>query len=273
MKKRIFAAVVCTVLIAASAGAAVTAAFPQKLTGWLGLSDDAYVWKKGEEVQIELPMLRNALRQYFGLDEDEPLTTDLLEQVTSIRFRLSKYNGNLAGDLEGKTAVKCVINDGVLPGAVYSERANELYGELGYELVPVMVRMKYFDASKITDEWNRTKFMSFFTQKDPADPLLTERAVAEINAMMPNTLVDALMVCDPEAKARELRELANIAVEYGLANMDTLIDGMVIPLTTADAKLFPNLETLEFLDGLLTEEPLGVEAMFESAGLVEEEQP
>ncbi|MBQ7312859.1 MAG: hypothetical protein IJW81_04685 [Clostridia bacterium] len=261
MKKRIFAAVVCTVLIAASAGAAVTAAFPQKLTGWLGLSDDAYVWKKGEEVQIELPMLRNALRQYFGLDEDEPLTTDLLEQVTGIRFRLSKYNGNLEGDLEGltglagKTAVKCVINDGVLPGAMYSERANELYGELGYELVPVMVRMKYFDASKITDEWNRTKFMSFFTQKDPADPLLTERAVAEINAMMPNTLVDALMVCDPEAKARELRELANIAAEYGLANMDTLIDGMVIPLTAADTALFPNLETVELLDGLAAEQP------------------
>ncbi|MBO5256972.1 MAG: hypothetical protein J6C42_05675, partial [Clostridia bacterium] len=61
-------------------------------------------------------------------------------------------------------------------------------------------------------------------------------------------------VCDPEIKARELRELANIAAEYGLANMDTLIDGMVIPLTAADTKLFPNLETVELLDGLLTEE-------------------
>ena len=250
MKKRIFAAVACTVLLAAS----VSAAFPQKLTGWLGLSDDAYVWKKGRDVQIELPMLDNALRQYFGLDADEPLTADLLEQVTGIRFRLSKYSGNLPEELEGKTAVKCVINDGVLPGAVYSERANENYGELGYELVPVMVRMKYFDASRITDEWDRNKFMAFFTQKDPADPLLNERAVAEIHAMMPNTLVDALMVCDPEAKARELRELANIAVEYGLANMDTLIDGMVIPLTAADTERFPNLETVELLDGLLAEE-------------------
>jgi len=223
------------------------------------LTNATLVWEikknTAEEVHVESALLRNALRQYFGLDADDALTADLLGQVTSIRFRLSKYNGNLAGDLEGKTAVKCIINDGVLPGAVYSAAANENYGELGYELVPVMVRMKYFDASKITDEWNRTKFMAFFTQKDPADPLLTERAVAEINAMMPNTLVDALMVCDPEIKARELRELANIAVEYGLANMDTLIDGVVIPLTTADTELFPNLETVEFLDGLAAEQP------------------
>jgi len=263
MKKRIAAAIACTALIAGAVGTgtSVTAAFPQKLTGWLGLSDDAYVWKKGEEVQIGLPMLENALRQYFGLDADEPLTADLLEQVTDIRFRLSKYNGNLEGELEslkgleGKTAVKCVINNGVLPGAVYSARTNELYGELGYELVPVVVRAKYFDVSQITDEWHRNKFMSFFTQKDPADPLLTERAVAEINAMMPNTLVDALMVCDPEAKARELRELANLAVQYGLANMDTLIDGMEIPLTEADLALFPNLETVEYLDGLSADAP------------------
>ena len=254
MKKRIFAAAVCTVLIAASAGAAVTAAFPEKLTGWLGLSDDAYSWKKGEEVQIELPMLENALRQYFGLDADEPLTADLLEQVTSIRFCLSKYNGNLEGDLEGKTAVKCVINNGVLPGAVYSARANEFFGELGYELVPMVVRTKYLDMSQITDEWHRTKFASFFVVKDSNDPTLTERAVAEINALMPNTLVDSLTVCDPEAKERELRELANLAVEYGLANTDTLIDGMVIPLTAADTELFPNLETVDFLDGLLAEE-------------------
>lgn len=256
MKKRVLAAIACTVLIAVSAGAAVTAAFPEKLTGWLGLSDG----KKGEEVQIELPMLENALRQYFGLDADEPLTADLLEQITSIRFCLSKYNGNLEGDLEGlkgldgKTAVKCVINNGVLPGAVYSARANEYFGEFGYELVPMIVRTKYFDMSRITDEWHRNKFMSFFVVKDTNDPLLTERAAAEINARMPNTLVDSLTVCDPEAKERELRELANLAVQYGLANTDTLIDGMEVPLHYADTELFPNLETVELLDGLLAEE-------------------
>ncbi len=227
------------------------------------LTNATLVWeirRPAEEVRLELPMLENALRQYFGLDEDDALTADLLEQVTSIRFRLSKYNGNLEGDLEGlkglegKTAVKCIINDGVLPGAVYSARSNEYYGELGYELVPMIVRTKYFDMSQITDEWHRNKFMSFFVVKDCNDPTLTERAVAEINAMMPNTLVDSLTVCDPEAKARELRELANLAVQYGLANLDSLIDGMVIPLTTADTELFPNLETVELLDGLLAEE-------------------
>lgn len=260
MKKRNRISRVGEILLAVLGAAALTAG---TVIAVHPLTNATLVWeirRPSEEVRLELPMLENALRQYFGLDADDALTADLLEQVTSIRFRLSKYNGNLEGDLEGlkglegKTAVKCIINDGVLPGAVYSARANEYYGELGYELVPVMVRMKYFDVSKITDEWDRNKFLAFFTQKDPNDPMLTERAVAEINAMMPNTLVDALMVCDPEAKTRELRELANIAVQYGLANTDTLIDGMEVPLTAADTERFPNLETVEFLDGLFAEE-------------------
>lgn len=262
MKKRNLitaAALVCTASMLAGT---VTAAHP--------LTDATFVWEtrkteeKAEEVKIELSMLNNALRQYFGLDENEPLTADLLEQVTSIRFRLSKYNGNLKGELEGMTAVKCVINDGVLPGAVYSASSNERYGELGYEIVPVVVRAKYFDTATIADDWDRNKLASFFVVKDSDDPRLTERAVAELNTMYPNTLVDAIAVCDPDTKPRELAELASLAVEHGLANMDTLIDGPVIPLHYADTELFPNLETVELLDGLGVAGNLAAEVIVEN---------
>ena len=133
------AALVCTAVLTAGA---VAASFPQKITGWFGLTDDAYVWKT-DDVQVALPMLDNALRQYFGLDEGEPLTADLLGQVTSIRFELSSFDESL-DSLEGYEdmyAVKCIINDGVLPGAPATGE-DDVYG---YEVCPRVVRMQYFD--------------------------------------------------------------------------------------------------------------------------------
>ncbi len=252
------AAFVCTVVLTAGT---VIAAIPQNITGWHGLSRATFVWEN-REAELQMPMLENALRQYFGLEEDDALTAELLEQVTSIRFEVSSFDESL-DSLEGyenRNAVKCVINDGVLPGAPAAAE-DDLYG---YEVCPRVIRMQYFDLSPITDEAAYKKFWAFYTPKDPTDSSLTERGVAEMNAKFPNTVAAPLMIVDPDAKQRELTELLRISLTYGFANLDTLIDGMTIDFTAEDAAQFPNLEIMEFMDGLAPQNDLTVEAVVET---------
>ncbi len=235
-------ALLCTGILAAGS---VTAAVPKSLTGWHGLSRASFPWlteAEEAEPQIRMPMLENALREYFGLAEEEALTDEHLGQVEVIGFERSAFDGNLPDGYEGKTAVKCVINEGVLPGAPYHD------SDFGYELIPFVVRAQYLDLSVFLDEWKHDKFFSFYTLKDTSDPLLTERGVAEVQALFPNTIADALYFLDPMAKPRELRELARMALEYGFANEDTLIDGTEIALSAEDAALFPNLAAVTFTD-------------------------
>jgi len=84
-------------------------------------------------------------------------------------------------------------------------------------LVPRMIKSERFRElilTQITDDWNYKKLESFYTEKDKNDPNLTERGVAEMQAKFPITLEMAVYVCDPEIKARELRELENIIKTY-----------------------------------------------------------
>ncbi|MGN1346301.1 MAG: hypothetical protein ACI4V1_05920 [Eubacteriales bacterium] len=269
------AALACAAVMMAGS---VAAALPTQITGWHGLSRATFVWenRSGEaEKQIETEILQNALRQYFGLDEGEALTADLLEQVRTIRIGLSKFNGLLDGELAGKTAVKCVINGGFLPGAAHTQTQTDedFYDGFGYDLFPEVIRAQYFDLSPITDKQQQNKVRSFYTLKDSADPTLTERAVAEMNVLFPNTAVAALAILDPYAKPRELAEIARIAVEYGIANLDTLYDGTVIDLSADDLAQFPNLEYVEYADDLTPAEDHPPVKLVKAPALEEPEVP
>ncbi len=84
-------------------------------------------------------------------------------------------------------------------------------------LVPRMIKMDRFEElilANIEDEWQYNKLSSFYTPKDANDPNLTERGVAEMQAKFPITLEMAVYVCDPEIKARELRELEGIIKSF-----------------------------------------------------------
>ncbi len=248
MKKRNFitaAALFCTASLLAGT---VMAAHP--------LKNAEFVWNMGkekavpaaaaEEVKFSLPMLDNAVRQYLGLDESEILTEKMLEGITSITFSLSDFNALLnQTPYEGKTAVKIEFNHGALPGVAEHEDAG-----YAYEAVPRVIRTEYFDLSAITDEWLHNKFRSFYTMKDPADPLLEELGVAEMTARFPNTQAGSLMYLDPEAKPRELKELFTIADAYGLVNADTFMEGNRIDVTGVPFEKFPDLLTVEFTGGL-----------------------
>ena len=84
-----------------------------------------------------------------------------------------------------------------------------------------------------------------------------------MNARFPNTVAAPLMLMDPDAKQRELTELLRISLTYGFANLDTLTEGMLIPLHYADTELFTNLETVELMDGLLVAGNVAAEVIVE----------
>lgn len=80
-------------------------------------------------------------------------------------------------------------------------------------LVPRMIKVERFEElilSQVEDDWYYQKLVSFYTKKDKDDESLTERGVAEMQAKFPITLEMAVYVCDPDIKARELRELETI---------------------------------------------------------------
>ncbi len=77
-------------------------------------------------------------------------------------------------------------------------------------LVPRMIKKERYEdliLSQVTDEWVLSKLTSFYTLKDKDDPTLTERGVIEMQSKFPITMEMAVYVCDPDIKARELREL------------------------------------------------------------------
>lgn len=204
---------------------------------------------EAENVEFELAMLNGALREYFGLAEGEALTTELLAGVHSIRFERSVFDGNLPAEYEGKTAVKCIINEGLLPGVEVAEAPVD-EALIAYEVMPTTVRAKYFDLSAVTDEWLNMKLNAFYVIKDANDPSLEPEGVADMKQLFPNVAVDAIAVLDPYAKDRELAELANIFAEYELLALDTLIDGVEIVITKEDAMKLPSEFTVSSSEDL-----------------------
>lgn len=84
-------------------------------------------------------------------------------------------------------------------------------------LVPRMIKRERFDdliLGQIDYDWHKNKLSSFYTLKDKDDESLTERGVLEMVAKFPITNEMAVYVCDPDIKARELRELENIIKTY-----------------------------------------------------------
>lgn len=84
-------------------------------------------------------------------------------------------------------------------------------------LVPRMIKRERFEElilGQIDYDWHKNKLSSFYTLKDKDDETLTERGVLEMVAKFPITNEMAVYVCDPDIKARELRELENIIKTY-----------------------------------------------------------
>ena len=254
MKKRNLmtaAALVCTASVLAGT---VTAAHP--------LTKARFVWETEETaapaataaaVEFESALLGNTLREYFGLDEGQPLTQEMIDQVRTIDFYISVWQEGLVKieGYEDKTAVKCIVNGGALTDAEGKDLLSydlplwDMFGGkqgmFGYEALPVMVRTSFVPFDSITDEWNWMKMKSFYVSKDITDPLLEPEAVEEMLTMYPILAADAFSILDPMAKPRELAELLRIGFEFGLVNEETILDGTVIELPWNDMEKLSGL--------------------------------
>lgn len=206
-----------------------------------------------ENVEFESAMLDGALREYFGLEDGEPLTDELLATVTTIDFKYSVFNGNLPEEYADKTAVACIVNGGLLPGIEAFETSSDMPYEVAYEVIPTIVRSKYFTADAIADDWDSAKACSFYITRDVNDPNLEPEGVEAMKKISPNSAADAIVQIDPYADDRELASLAEIFAKNELLNLDTLIDGTVIEIPKSDIMNLPSLEIINCADDLTVE--------------------
>ncbi len=277
MKKKVLITAAALVCAAAMAVGAAAASIPKSITGWHSLSRATLVWEKElvgetEEVKLESSILENAIREYFGLSEDEILTADMAAQVEYIDFVPSLWQDGLVmlEGYEDKYAVKCIINGGAviaddgqkLPS--YNEQLfdfdeqlfdlmNGVKGVIGYEVIPVMARSQYLDLieKKITDEFTYYKFDSFYTRKTLAG--LDAEGIAYLTTLYPCVEVDEFAVVDPLVKPREMQELLRIAFAFGVANEDTILDSGVIEIPSSDYDKLPGLILVTADEGLTVE--------------------
>lgn len=84
-------------------------------------------------------------------------------------------------------------------------------------LVPRLVEKTRFEEqilSNITDEQALKKINAFYTLKDPDDPKLTTRGIAELKATFPITSKMAVYVFDPYASQREINLIEAYIKQY-----------------------------------------------------------
>ncbi len=142
----------------------------------------------------------------------DPIKQELLSQltITYLENDVQKtMNSYTEAALRGQITMKN-IKGGIRCEYILGE-------EQTTRLVPRMIKVERFEElilANVDDDWYYQKLTSFYTKKDKDDPSLTERGVAEMQAKFPITIEMAVYVCDPDIKARELRELETIVKTF-----------------------------------------------------------
>lgn len=195
--------------------------------------------------QLELsPSVERMIRAYLGLGENDFITAEMLDGITSLTIKADKtYSGHILADF--------TVN-----------------GEEGYaRAVPSLALTKYWDSciqpkiDEAVDIANETsyyneegelikatfgdKIFAFYCLKDPYDHRLTERAAEEIKLTYPVIREKgSLYIFDPYSSEREIQAI------YGCFDKAGLLDPWDIGSESFDAsclQYFPNLEEVTFI--------------------------
>ncbi len=177
----------------------------------------------GTGVTTGIPPVDSAIRAYFRLTDDEPLTKEMLEAVTSLRISATSYTCQK----EGYTLVSVRVNG-----------KNEFGGVL-----EMLVDADRFEAmiTKFTNESTLLKFSCFYVKKDPSDPTLSEEERQEILMTFPESVNGAIYVLDPTISMREY------AGRMECLDRNELLDSKCIEGTVLNGALLnrlPNLTTV-----------------------------
>jgi len=186
ISKKMFHIILCAVLLLAVG------------TNALILSACTVADESDAENSIAGSDLEKALRLYYWLADDEPLTDAHLADITSIEIR--------------KGISITAENETTPPPFVVEYIINGIY------ISPVMLSVgkDYMDETllaNVTDEWSAAKMRSFFTLKDAQDPDLDEKDAAELLARFPYTDITPRYVLDPVLKLREYHQLMGMMLE------------------------------------------------------------
>lgn len=190
----------------------------------------------------------SAVRAYFGLSEDGDITEYMLAQVTKITVTRSVF-----AELEleaGKTLADVFINGeyscgGAIERVLYTER----YGAIERALSAA--------AAESGSDWGYNKYFSYFSIKDPTDPLMDSKAKIDMFNRFPVTTdMRARYVIDPQIMYRETSQILQILYGGGLLDC-FMTDGTV---DCACLSVFPNLKVVEYAGVELRGVPSGVEA-------------
>ena len=190
------------------------------------------------------PSVDRMVRAYYGLSEDDFITSEMLDGITTLTIKADKtYDGHILADF--------TVN-----------------GEEGYaRAVPALALMNYWDSciqpkvEEAVDLSNETsyynddgklikavfgdKIFAFYCLKDPYDPELTERAAEEIKLTYPVIREKgSLYIFDPYSSEREIQTM------YSCFDNAGLLDPWDIGSESFDAsclQYFRNLREVTFV--------------------------
>lgn len=177
----------------------------------------------GTGVTTGIPPVDSAIRAYFRLTDDEPLTKEMLAAITSLRISATSYTCQK----EGYTLVSVRVNGkneygGVMEMVVDADRFENMF-------------------AKFTDLDLKRRFGAFYLKKDPTDPTLSEEDRQDILKTFPDSAEGAIYLLDPTISMREYAQLLEILERNDLME-SKCVEGTV--LNGALLNRLPNLTTV-----------------------------
>lgn len=209
-------------------------------------------------------LLDEALRGYYRLTDNDVITQEQIDGITTLEIRLSDLNAYTKASVYGSEAwidtnlfsgvyVDYIVNGeevNAFPENIDANRFKEVYLKTvnnyynGKETLTEN-DMKSISNSNLTNPYittNASQILSaFYTIKDPNDPNLSQRDIEELKIIYPFITDYAVAVFDPYASPRELNLLASYYCSAGLFNGYTILDGY---FDASSLMVFNNLRTV-----------------------------
>ncbi|MBQ3176416.1 MAG: leucine-rich repeat domain-containing protein [Clostridia bacterium] len=192
-----------------------------------------------DAVHEEIPsFILEAVCAYYDLLDTKEITEEMLDGITSLRIMYD------CRTLKDANLVKVEYEPEDYYYHIYASVNQTPFGYWG----PYIRKNRYENLymKNLQDEdWTREKLNSYYTAIYPDDIYLDVQKVQELLKQYPSaTEYGGYYVCDPDIKARELREVRSIIVIYGFMDNLRLVSEREIDLSSL--KYFQNITEVEY---------------------------
>lgn len=205
----------------------------------------------GGGISTGSPLLDEGIRAYYGLENSDPITKEMLEGIKTIELLpstiienyIAKVKGDeLPAELTEKLAqgvfVEYIINGTVIDVVESKPSVARFEGTIDAVVKTYSEKNETDESRSIHKKWN-----AFYTKKDPSDPDLSDEDREEIIATYPESVERPFYMLDPYATERELGHLLVIALNSGLLDSRYIGGGM---FDAGPLASLPNLESVKF---------------------------